>query len=212
MESQNNLQQNNDNLTSGIPKKTYRVWIYPLILIIALVGLAYWYFQNSSQKDLDLNLSPSEVNKLDGNEKNRVLNVQLKDLESRAAQLNEQSYKSDRFVVYIQLAEVQTALGMHDEAIASLDKIQKENEGNTRLWMTYAETYKNMGNIEGAKSNVQMAMDIDDGIADNWLFLFEISKDLPREQQDALYKEALLKTENDPKITAAYQAWQSQQQ
>lgn len=209
MESNNDQQFNKDDLTLSISKRSYRIWIYPLILLIVLAGLGYWFYQYSSQKAQDLDLSPSEVSKLQDSDKDRVLKAQLKDLENRASQLNEQSTKSDRFVVYIQLAEVQTALGKNEEAIASLDKIQSENLGNTRLWMTYAQIFQNMNNLGGAKASVQKAMEIDDGIADNWLFLIEISKNSSREDQDKLYKEALIKTENDPKITAAYQAWQN---
>lgn len=199
------------NLTSDIkPKKSNKIY-YIILAILLVLGVIYWY---SSQKqeavNQDLSLSPTEVEQLSGDEKDRVLLLQLKALEEEASKLTPESDRSDRFTTYIQLAEVRTALGKHQEALDALEQIRKEREGNTRLWMTYSQVYKNMGNLPDAIGNAKQALKIDPGIPQNWLFLIELSKDLSRPELDALYQQALVGTENAPEIQSAYDTFKAQ--
>lgn len=199
-------------LTSEVKGRKSRKFRYLLILaILAGVGFAYWYSNQQKQaENKDLGLSPTEVSKLEQSDQKRVLELQLKQLEEEASKLTPESSRSDRFTTYIQLAEVKTALGDHQGALQALDIIKEERRGNSRLWMTYAQVYKNMGNLVEARKNTFHALDIDAELADNWLFMFTIISDLPKESQEDIYKEALTRSGNLPEITAAYQAWQQQ--
>ena len=199
-------------LTSEVKGKKSAKFVYLLILaILAGIAFAYWYLNQQKQaENKDLGLSPTEVSKLEESDQKRVLELQLKQLEEEAAKLNAESSRGDRFTTYIQLAEVKTALGDHQGALQALDVIKEERKGNTRLWMTYAQVYKNMGNLVEARKNTFRALDIDPELADNWLFMFTILGDFSRESQEDMYKQALTRSGNLPEITAAYQAWQQQ--
>lgn len=199
-------------LTSEVKGKKSAKFVYLLILaILAGIAFAYWYLNQQKQaENKDLGLSPTEVSKLEESDQKRVLELQLKQLEEEAAKLNAESSRSDRFTTYVQLAEVKTALGDHQGALQALDVIKEERKGNTRLWMTYAQVYKNMGNLVEARKNTFRALDIDPELADNWLFMFTILGDFSRESQEDMYKQALTRSGNLPEITAAYQAWQQQ--
>lgn len=198
------------NLTKDVRKKrTTSRFIWPVIILVVLaLGLGFWFYKDNFSRDPDLSLSPSEVNELPQDQQRLVLEKQLQDLQEQEKALTADSDSGDRFTTYIQLGEVYTELGRHQEALDALENIRQERQGNTRLWMTYAQVYRNMGDIPQAIGMTRQALNIDPGIPDNWLFLFELSEDLPREQQEAVYTEALQKTENDPEITAAYQSWQ----
>ncbi len=215
MEQEQNPTSNPSGLTNDIkaPKLGKNKYLW-LILVLLLAGLAvgYWFNLKQSVKDSDLDLSPSEVDQLEGPQREQVLLKQLQDLESQRDNLTTESSRSDRFTVYIQLGEVYTALGRHDEAIKALDVIKDERVGNTRLWMTYAQVYKNMGNLPEARANVRKALDIDSELADNWLYMFGIISDLDRATQESIYKEALQRSGNLPEIQAAYDTWKTSQQ
>ncbi len=199
-------------LTSEVKGKKSAKFVYLLILaILAGVAFAYWYLNQQKQADdKDLGLSPTEVSKLEESDQKRVLELQLKQLEEEASKLTAESSRSDRFTTYIQLAEVKTALGDHQGALQALDVIKEERKGNTRLWMTYAQVYKNMGNLSEARKNAFAAIDLDPELTNNWLFMFTIISDLSKESQEDIYKQALTRSGNLPEITAAYQAWQQQ--
>ncbi len=217
MEPQSNIQNNSNNqnnLTKDLPNKSFLsryFWPLILILIIAL-ATGYWLSQKDRATDPDLSLSPNEVEQLPADQQKGVLEKQLQDLLGQEKALTSESDRGDRFTVYIQLGEVYTALGRHDEALAVLDKLKEERSGNTRLWMTYAQVYKNKNSLPEARANVRMALDIDPELAQNWLFMLGILEDLDKPSQESIYKEALQRSGNLPEIQAAYQAWQQSNQ
>lgn len=214
MEQEQNNSQQNQSLTSDVNnRKSGSTYFWPIVIILILaLGLGYWLTLKQRNGDPDLSLSPSEVEQLSQDDKNTVLDKQLADLLAQEKALTAESDKGDRFTVYIQLGEVYSALGRGDEAIAALDKIKDERSGNTRLWMTYAQAYKSKGDLVRAQANVRQALALDAELAQNWLYMFTLLDGLDRAGQEAIYKEALTATNNDPEITAAYQAWQSSQQ
>lgn len=185
--------------------------VFALLAILVIGGLGYTFYQDQKSTQEQLDLSPSEVEQLGGDEKTKVLEAQLADLKSEESKLTPESDRSDRFTTYIQLGEVYTALGRHDEAIQALDKIKEERKGNTRLWMTYALVYKNKGDNAEARTQVRNALDIDPELADNWLFMFGVMSDMTRESQDVVYKEALTRSGNLPEIVSAYEKWKTEQ-
>ncbi len=192
------------------PKSSKKV-IYTIIILLLVLGAIYFVVaREQAQKESNLSLSPTEVEQLSEAERIKVLEQQLASLEEEERLLTPESDKGDRFTTYIQLAEVRTALGKHQEALDALNKIQSERVGNTRLWMTYGLVYKNMGNNAEARTRVREALKLDSEIVDNWLFLFSVTSDLSREEQDAIYKEALLATANDVEIIEAYESFKAQ--
>lgn len=194
-------------------KRSIIQFVIIIIIILALAGAVYyWYWQKQQSREQAINLPPSEVAQLPGDERQQVLGAQLDDLEFKVNQLTAESDKGDRFSVYIQLAEVYTGLGRHDDAVAALDKIRDEQEGNTRLWMSYAQIYKNKGDNFLARKHANRAIMIDDELVDNWLFYLAVLSDLPKDQQEISYKTALEKTHNDPKVVAAYEQFQTSPQ
>jgi tetratricopeptide (TPR) repeat protein len=216
MEQEQKIESTSQKLTGELSVKNITAkqsdkepWrIFPIAVGISMVALGFgvWYFH---QREQVLDLSPSEVEQLSVDEKQTVLETQLRDLEAEASRLTPESDRGDRFTTYIQLAETYTALGRHEEALKALDNIKDERAGNTRVWMTYALVYQNMGDNNAARIHAYKALDLDAELTDNWLFMFSLLDDLSLEVQDAIYKEALQRSGNLPEIAAAYQAWQA---
>ena len=182
-----------------------------LIALLIIGGAGYAFYSNQKAVQDKIDLSPSEVEQLGGDEKTKVLEAQLASLQAEEGKLTPESSRSDRFTTYIQLGEVYTALGRHDEAIQALDKIKEERKGNTRLWMTYALVYKNKGDLEEARKNNFKAIDIDQELADNWLFFFTLLSDVSTASQEEFYKEAVTRSGNLPEIVSAYEKWKTEQ-
>lgn len=212
MENQEDTTQINQSVTGDLKPKKPRFNYFWIILGVLFIALAtgYW-FSRSPSSDPDLSLSPSEVEQLSAENKIIVLEKQLVDLQNKERSLTPESDIGDRYTTYIQLGEVYTALGRHEDALQALDKIKEERKGNTRLWMTYAEVYKNMGDLPKARENIRTALDLDPELVDNWLKLFSVMSDMSKDSQESMYKLGLQQSGNLSEIQAAYDQWKNSQ-
>jgi tetratricopeptide (TPR) repeat protein len=111
---------------------------------------------------------------------------------------------STKYTTYIRLADLQNRLGLYQEAIASVDKIAAERQGNSRVWLTYATSYKGLNQIDKAKAAINRTLEIDDEVPEHWRLYFEIYTDLSNEELNAKYMEALQKTKNDLQLVISY--------
>jgi tetratricopeptide (TPR) repeat protein len=176
------------------------------IILLAILGLIVggFIYQQQQEKRQALEYSPAEIEQLDESKRKEVLETQLQDLEQKARKLTSDATISDKFVVYIQLAEVRTALGKFAEAINALDQVREERSGNSRLWTEYAKAYRGLGDSGKAKESIQQALNVDDELPLTWQLYLEINSDLPDQQLDALYVTALQKTKNDLDLVISY--------
>lgn len=187
----------------NIPKNTKTI-LYAALAILIVAGLGYAVYSKQQSKNDVLNLTPTEIAQLNEKERKAALEAQLKDLEKRATELPADADRGDKFTVYIQLAEVRNSLGMYDEALAALDQIKEERANNTRVLATYASVFKNKGDIVQAKDRIIKALVIDDELPQSWVMYLELHNDLPNDQLEAKYREAIAKTKSNVDVMVSF--------
>lgn len=182
-------------------KRSMLSWASGLVAVAVIVGAAYWYIQNQGTFN-DLTLQ--EIEKLGPDEQRIELEKQLKDYEQRAANLPADATISNKYLVYIKLAELQNRLEKYGDAIASIDKIAEQRQDNSRIWYSYAVSYQGIRNIPKAKENIQKALAISDETPEYWQVYLDVSQDIPAGDLEKLYAEAVAKTANDLEIVKSY--------
>lgn len=181
-------------------KKILKFGLLVIILAAALYGGQKLYEKYDTSK-----YGLAEIDNLDAEQQRKVLEEQLKDYQERAAGLPEGSSTSERYAVYVKLAEIQNRLGMYREAIASIDKIAEERQGTSRIWGLYAQSYVGLGDSKVlVLENIKKALAIDDQSGEYWKIYIDASQDLPAEELDKLYTEAVAKTNNELEIVKSY--------
>ncbi len=195
-----------DENSNGTPspksgKSSSMSWVIGLLVILAVIGGAFWYQQGQGPSG-DLNLQ--EVENLKPEDQRKELEKQLKDYEDRAAHLSADANISDKYLVYIKLAELQNRLELFDAAIKSVDQIAEQRQDNSRIWATYATSYLGARNIPKAQENIQKALAISDDTPEYWVIYFQAFADAPVADLDAKYVEALRKTNNNIDIVISY--------
>lgn len=188
-------------LTSEMPSRGplgNPIVIAIIIIVVAAVAIAAYSF---IFKQDNTPSTPEEV-----------ISDQAKDFEKRLQELPADATQEERYSLYLRLARGDYLSGNYEEAKMWLDQFPEEDRNYQGVWYHYALAYQGLENNEQALDSIRKAVEATPDNPQPWELYFELIKDMPREQQDAIYKEALLKTENDPKITAAYQAWQNSQQ
>jgi tetratricopeptide (TPR) repeat protein len=181
-------------------KKIILAVVAIIILGAVYVGATQWNKNNRPSSDYKLN----EIDRLEAEEQKRILEDQLADYEKRAADLKTDATASDKYTVYIKLAELQNRLGKFQDAINSVDKIAGDNQGNSRIWVTYANSYKGLGNNGQAIDRAGKALSIDDENVDAWRIMIELSQNTDQAALNDLYMKALPKTNNDIEIVKSY--------
>lgn len=198
MEQEQNTPQTDQNLTADLNKKrSFRFW-YALLAILVIGGIGYYISSTNNSGDPT---TPEET-----------IVQQNQEFQQRVEELPADTTKEERYNYYVRIARGFYLQNQYDDTIEWLNKFPEEDKNYQGVWYHYALAYQGLENNEQALGSIKKAVEATPDNPQPWELYFELIKDIPREQQDAIYKEALAKTENDPKITAAYQAWQSSQQ
>lgn len=182
----------------------FKKLLYIVLAILVVIAAAVAILKFNKPSNDELNLSPSEIAALNEDQRKRVLEGQLADLEQQEKNLRADASVSDRYILYIQLAEVRTALGNHQGALDALGKIAEERQGNTRVWQTYSMAYKNMGDTAKAKESIQKALDLDNELPVTWVKWLELNQELPNEELNTKYREAITLTKSNVDIMISY--------
>lgn len=203
MSEVNNTDQNLNVTPSPDPvNRSPYSWIKGLLILLVIVAaFGYWFNQNRGPSD---NVTLQEIDKLGPDEQRIELEKQLGEYQERASKLSPDANISDKYTVYIKLAELQNRLQRYGDAIASVDKIAEQRQDNSRIWSTYASSYLGLGDIPKAKENISKAIAISDDTAEYWVVYFQIYTDLPSAELDAKYAEVLKKTNNDLELVKGY--------
>lgn len=183
--------------------KNLKTTIY-IIIVLLILGGAVYAARNYGNDQEAINMKPADVAALEEAERIRVLEIQLKDLESQASKLPAEATDSDKYTVYIQLAEVQIGLNKNQEALDSLNKIPEASRNNTRVWTAFALAYRGLGDIAQAKTAIQTALDIDNELASVWVPYLAINSDLPADQLNGLYRQAIVATKSNVDVMVSY--------
>lgn len=142
--------------------------------------------------------------------KEEVISSQAKDFEKRLKELPEDATQEERYSLYLRLARGDYLSGNYEEAKLWLDQFPEEDRNYQGVWYHYALIAQATGDNVTALQDVKKAVEVTPDNPQPWELYFELIKDLPRDQQEAIYKDALAKTENDPKIQSAYDSWKAQ--
>lgn len=197
MEQQSNEQLPN-NLNSDLKRsKGFKKWLW-LILAILLGGAIYGLIQWTGKEK-----TPPT--------KEEVATEQSKKFEDRLSELPADATKEDKYKLYLRIARAEYQLKNYDTALEWLGKFPEEDKNYQGVWYTYAQIYKDQGDNTKALDSIKKAVIATPDNPQPWQLYFELIKDLPRSEQEAVYKEALSKTENDPDIVAAYDTWKNAQ-
>lgn len=197
MEQQSKEQLPN-NLTSDLkPSKGFKKWLW-LILVILLGGAIYGLIQWTGKEK-----TPPT--------KEEVATQQSKEFEDRLSELPPDATKEDKYKLYLRVARAEYQLKNYDTALEWLGKFPEEDKNYQGVWYTYGQIYKDQGDNTKALDSIKKAVIATPDNPQPWQLYFELIKDLPRSEQEAVYKEALSKTENDPDIVAAYDTWKNAQ-
>lgn len=175
--------------------------IIGLLLVLAVVFGAYSYFNNNNDNP---DLSLQEILALDEQQRKEALEKQVNDLKNEAESLAESAESGTKFAILIRLAEAQIAIGKYDESIETLNKIPEDKKDTSRTPIAYARAYKGKGDIAMAKENINKALAIDNELPEIVLLNLELNQDLPNDQLDALYRDAIVKTKSNVDVMVSY--------
>jgi tetratricopeptide (TPR) repeat protein len=141
----------------------------------------------------------------------QVISRQSAEFRKRVADLPADAPKEERYSYYLRIARGFYLVGQYDQAIEWLDKFAEEDRNYPGVWYHYALIAKATGQKEKALTDVRKAVTATPDNPQIWELYFELVKDQSKEAQDAIYREALIATENDPTIVETYNAFKASQ-
>ncbi len=168
-----------------------------IVIFVILLVLGGWYLisqNNDTQTPNNISDEPS-----------------IEDLMSKASQLPEDADQGTMFDAYFPLSEAQYNAGNYADAAQSLEKITTANAEKPEVWALYAKILHALDEKDRAFQSMELAAGLDSDTPKYWLQYFDLAKELPTEQQKAIYERALEATENNSEIVSAYDTWKASQ-
>lgn len=190
--------------------KIYKTWLPLAFLIVLFAG---WYLWSKSQEKTGQDNSPiaqstgiSREQKLAAlNERERAtLEKKLEALEGEIKAFTDKTSQEDKDKKYIQISGTQRSLGLYEESLASLAKVSSEYKSQSRIYLGYALTYKDMGDAVKTAENAQRAVELDPENHQSWILYLESAQNLSNEERLAKYKDAVLRTDYHADVLVSY--------
>jgi tetratricopeptide (TPR) repeat protein len=180
--------------------------ILVLILIIsALIGGVVWFNnQRTEQQQIISHKDPGlTADERKGSE------TRIADIQNKLRELSQDS-KEERFKLYIILGAEQYSLGQLREARESYRQAVRLLPDNPVAWAELYTVENAMQDYESAKKSIERAVNLSPFSAQYWQWRIDIEEKLggSRETIEALYKEALQKTNNHADLRAGYERFQ----
>jgi Tfp pilus assembly protein PilF len=175
-----------------------------LLGIAILGGIIYGANQLKKETRDSSEYKLNEIANLEAEEQKKILEDQLKEFKLRAENLTSEADIDEKYRAYIRLAELQNRLGLHQDALNSLDKVPQEKTNNSIVSATYAIAYQGVGDNSKAKESISKAISIDNYIPEYWISYFEIYQDLDPVAKDAKFIEALKISNNNIELVKMY--------
>ena len=191
--------------TTNTPQQSInksKSWIYGIIAILIVAGL-FWAFNQGEKKSPD-EYTFDEIKKLPTEEQQKAFENKVTDLQQRLQNLPQDVEEQAKYRILIGLAEAQVELGRFQDAINSLDQIPEGQKQNPPVLKTYALAYKGLGQRDKAIEAFKQALAEDKTDSEIWLAYIESSTDLPNDQLNALYREAIAATKSQLDIMISY--------
>jgi tetratricopeptide (TPR) repeat protein len=177
--------------------------IYIVLAILIILGGLYAINESRNKQRL-ADLSINEIRQLNEEEKKKALEARIESLEKEVQALNESADPSDRYTRYISLAEAKLEAGDYSGAVSALDSIPAEKKTNSRVLQAYGLAFKGLGETSKARGYIDQALLLDDTDAKNWLAKIDLNNDLPNNQLDALYRQAIVATKSNVDVMISY--------
>ncbi len=203
MENYNN-EPNNTPHTDQSVKRSSKSTLYGIIALLLIVGTIFGFREYQSNKNPDERLTLNDITKLKDEERIKALEDRVKELADQAKQLKDDAESGAKYTAYIQLAEAQLELDKFPEAMESLNKIPEDQKNNSRVASAYVRAYYGIGDAPKAKnlSSVNILQYPEEPSV--WLAHFEVNPDLPKEELNSLYRQAIPATKSNIDIMISY--------
>lgn len=178
--------------------------VYIIIAILVVAGAIFAFTNHKREQQRIADLSINDIKKLNEEEQKRALEARVKELERQVTELSVDTDASGKYTAYISLAEARLELKNYSGAISALDSIPEEKKTNSRVLLAYGIAYKGTGENDKAKEHIDKSLSLDDTIPQPWLAKIELNADLPNDQIDAMYREAIAKTKSNVDVMVSY--------
>lgn len=178
-----------------------------IVIVLLILGAGTVVFlidKNNTVKQRAGDLALRDINKLGEQERIKALEDQVKALTEETSKLKDDAEGSIKYAAYIKLAEAQLELGKNQEALDSLNRIPEDKRTNSRVVVAYIRAYKGVGDLRKAKelsSQNVLVYNEDPAI---WVAYLESFTDMPNDQLNGLYREAIVKTQSNLQVMISY--------
>ncbi|MEZ4180143.1 MAG: tetratricopeptide repeat protein [Candidatus Doudnabacteria bacterium] len=201
-----------DNLTSDIKNQSNKNksnWLL-LVVLLLVAGAGIFLLYRQRQGSEPLAHIPSSENTV----KEELVNLSAEDraiLEQKVVTYKEEVNNlkadvsaEDKLSAYMRLASLQNQLGQYSDALATLNKIAQDYQDSAKLWSLYSNIYDGMRDQNRSIEAIKKAISLEESNPRYWFLYFKIVTDISTEEREALYQEALTKTENNINIVKSY--------
>ncbi len=170
-----------------------------LIALAAFYGVSEYQKRHASER-----LTLREITQLKEEERIKALEDRTRELADQVKNFAVNSTSSAKYQVYIQLAEAQLELNKPGDALNTLNSIPEDQKNNSRVAAAYVRAYNGAG--DKAKAKEMSAVNIVQYSEEPsvWLAHFEANSDLPNDQLNALYRQAIPATKSHVDIMVSY--------
>lgn len=143
--------------------------------------------------------------------KEEVASEQASKFEDELKALPADASKEERYSYLLRLARAEYQQGNYEDALKWLEEFPEEDKNYQGVWYTYAQIYQSQGDNGRALEAVKQAVQSTPDNPQPWQLYFELMANTgaSRADQEAVYQEALAKTENDPAIVEAYEKFKA---
>ncbi len=187
-----------ENIESNPKAKSNNSFVYTIIAIVLLMA-AFFALNNIKHN----NPSNNAVNQ-------QVVNQQANKFEEELNKLPTDATKEQKYSYYLRLARAEYQQANYEDALKWLNQFPEQDKVYQGVWYTYALINDKMGQKDQALESIKKSVQLQSSNPQPWIEYFELIKDKSKQEQEAVYKEALQKTENDQEIVDAYNKFKSQ--
>lgn len=187
----------------NIMKNTKKV-LYIILGVALLIVLIFGLSKVIGTRVDYANMPLQEILKLPADQKDSALNAQKIALEKKARKLSKKATADEKYAVYIKLAEAQLELKQFNDALSSLNSIPAEKQDNSRTQSAFIEAYMGAGDRTNAQATSTKALETYKEDAEVWTAYLWAYDDLPKDQLNLLYKDAIAKTKSALPVMISY--------
>lgn len=187
----------------NISKNIKSIW-YVLLAILLALAIFYGVTEYKKSHRNAASYSLSEIKQMTEEDKLKFLEAQIKELQKQSKGFSNNVGSEVKYSVYIKLAEAQLELGKNQEALDSLNAIPEDKRGNSRVQVGFVRAYKGVGDVAKAKevSAANLLQYGEDPAV--WVAHLEANSDLPNEELNALYRQAIPATKSNLDVMISY--------